>query len=124
MADSASADLDEIVDWIGADDWDRAESFRHATRWKTGKSGTVIKFRPAELHLSQLQPSAPHGDIIPARSAPTQPRHGTGRRPARAKKECAMAWISVLALLIGTMVTLSSIGAELNFRRSLELRDR
>ena len=32
-----------------------------------------------------------------------------------------MAWIGVLALMIGTMVTLSSIGAELNFRRSLEL---
>jgi hypothetical protein len=35
-----------------------------------------------------------------------------------------MAWIGVLALMIGTMVTLSSIGAELNFRRSLEPRER
>lgn len=35
-----------------------------------------------------------------------------------------MAWISVLALMIGTMVTLSSIGAEINFRRSLDPRER
>lgn len=31
-----------------------------------------------------------------------------------------MAWIATLALMIGTMVTLSSICAELTFRRSLE----
>lgn len=35
-----------------------------------------------------------------------------------------MAWISVLALMIGGMVTLSSIGAEINFRRSLEPGER
>ncbi len=35
-----------------------------------------------------------------------------------------MAWISVLALMIGAMVALSSIGAELNYRRSLEPGER
>jgi toxin ParE1/3/4 len=30
LADSAHADLTEIVDWIGADNWDEAESFRLA----------------------------------------------------------------------------------------------
>jgi hypothetical protein len=35
-----------------------------------------------------------------------------------------MAWLAVLALMIGTMVTLSSIGAQLNFERSLDPRDR
>jgi hypothetical protein len=35
-----------------------------------------------------------------------------------------MAWIATLALMIGTMVTLSSIGAEINFRRSLEPGER
>ena len=34
LADSASADLDGIVDWIGADNWDGAESFRNALRDK------------------------------------------------------------------------------------------
>ena len=34
LADSASADLDDIADWIGADDWDRADSFRNALRNK------------------------------------------------------------------------------------------
>jgi plasmid stabilization system protein ParE len=28
LADRAEADLKEIADWIGADDWDQAESFR------------------------------------------------------------------------------------------------
>ena len=35
-----------------------------------------------------------------------------------------MPWIAALALMIGTMVTLSSIGAELSFRRSLEPGER
>ena len=35
-----------------------------------------------------------------------------------------MAWISVLALMIGTMVSVSSICAELTFRRSLEPGER
>ena len=35
-----------------------------------------------------------------------------------------MAWLGVLALMIGTMVTVSSFGAELNFRRSLEPGER
>lgn len=35
-----------------------------------------------------------------------------------------MAWISVLALMIGSMVTLSAFGAEINFRRSLDPSDR
>jgi hypothetical protein len=35
-----------------------------------------------------------------------------------------MAWICVLALMIGTMVATSAIGAELNFRRSLDPRER
>jgi len=30
-----------------------------------------------------------------------------------------MAWIAVLGLMIGAMVTASAFGAELNFRRSL-----
>jgi hypothetical protein len=30
-----------------------------------------------------------------------------------------MAWIAVLGLMIGTMVTVSAFGAEANFRRSL-----
>jgi hypothetical protein len=30
-----------------------------------------------------------------------------------------MAWIAALGLMIGAMVTLSSVGAELNFRRTL-----
>lgn len=34
LADSAHADLKEITDWIGADDWDHAEWFRHALREK------------------------------------------------------------------------------------------
>lgn len=40
------------------------------------------------------------------------------------RKERAMAWIALLALMIGTMVTVSAFGAELNFRRSLEPRER
>ena len=35
-----------------------------------------------------------------------------------------MLWIAALALMIGTMVTVSSIGAELNFRRTLDPRER
>jgi hypothetical protein len=35
-----------------------------------------------------------------------------------------MAWISALALMIGAMVSLSSICAELTFRRSLEPGER
>ena len=35
-----------------------------------------------------------------------------------------MAWIAALALMIGTMVTLSSIGAEINFRRALDPSER
>jgi hypothetical protein len=35
-----------------------------------------------------------------------------------------MAWIGVLALMIGTMVAASSICAELTFRRSLEPGER
>jgi hypothetical protein len=31
-----------------------------------------------------------------------------------------MLWIAALGLMIGTMVTLSAFGAELNFRRSLD----
>jgi hypothetical protein len=30
-----------------------------------------------------------------------------------------MAWIAALGLMIGSMVTLSAFGAEINFRRSL-----
>jgi hypothetical protein len=40
------------------------------------------------------------------------------------QEEFAMAWIGVLALMIGAMVTLSSIGAEINFRRSLDPEER
>jgi hypothetical protein len=39
-------------------------------------------------------------------------------------EEVAMAWIAALGLMIGGMVTLSSIGAEINFRRSLEPGER
>jgi hypothetical protein len=35
-----------------------------------------------------------------------------------------MAWIAVLVLMIGTMVTVSAFGAELNFRRSLDPSER
>lgn len=35
-----------------------------------------------------------------------------------------MAWIAALAVMIGSMVTLSSIGAEINFRRTLEPSER
>lgn len=35
-----------------------------------------------------------------------------------------MAWISVLALMIGAMVSASAIGAEINFRRSLDPGER
>lgn len=35
-----------------------------------------------------------------------------------------MAWIGVLALMIGSMVTLSAFGAEINFRRSLDPGER
>ena len=35
-----------------------------------------------------------------------------------------MAWIAALAVMIGGMVTLSSICAELNFRRSLDPSER
>jgi|GEM_PF-4446335 len=35
-----------------------------------------------------------------------------------------MAWISALTLMIGTMVTLSAFGAEINFRRSLDPGER
>ena len=35
-----------------------------------------------------------------------------------------MAWIAALALMIGGMVTLSSICAELTFRRSLDPSER
>ena len=35
-----------------------------------------------------------------------------------------MAWIAALALMIATMVTLSSIGAEINFRRRLDPGER
>jgi hypothetical protein len=35
-----------------------------------------------------------------------------------------MAWIAALALMIGTMVTAQAIGAEINFRRSLEPGER
>jgi plasmid stabilization system protein ParE len=34
LADGAHTDLKEIADWIGADDWDQAESFRRALRDK------------------------------------------------------------------------------------------
>ena len=47
-----------------------------------------------------------------------------GKGSAPAGKEVAMAWISVLALMIGTMVTLSAFGAEINFRRSLDPNER
>jgi hypothetical protein len=35
-----------------------------------------------------------------------------------------MAWIAALAVMIGGMVTLSSIGAEINFRRGIEPSER
>ena len=35
-----------------------------------------------------------------------------------------MAWIATLALMIGTMVTLSSVCAEINFRRTLDPSER
>lgn len=35
-----------------------------------------------------------------------------------------MAWIAVLGLMIGAMVTLQAFCAELSFRRSLEPRER
>jgi hypothetical protein len=35
-----------------------------------------------------------------------------------------MAWIAVLGLMIGIMVTVSAFGAEINFRRSLDPRKR
>jgi len=40
MADTAHADLTEIADWIGADDWDQAESFRCALLEKCGTLGS------------------------------------------------------------------------------------
>jgi hypothetical protein len=36
----------------------------------------------------------------------------------------AMAWIAVLGLMIGSMVTLSAFGAEINFRRRLDPNER
>jgi hypothetical protein len=35
-----------------------------------------------------------------------------------------MAWIGALGLMIGAMVTLSSIGADLAFRRTLDSSER
>jgi hypothetical protein len=47
---------------------------------------------------------------------PLQRRRAFG--PPSGKEEFAMAWIAVLGLMIGTMVTVSAFGAEINFRRS------
>jgi hypothetical protein len=44
--------------------------------------------------------------------------------PPSGKEEFAMAWIAMLGLMIGTMVTVSAFGAEINFRRSLDPRER
>jgi toxin ParE1/3/4 len=40
LAVRAQADLKEIADWIGADDWDHAESFRRALREKCETLGS------------------------------------------------------------------------------------
>jgi plasmid stabilization system protein ParE len=40
LAVSAEADLKEIADWIGADDWDQAELFRRALLEKCGTLGS------------------------------------------------------------------------------------
>ena len=40
LADRAHDDLTEIADWIGADDWDNAESFRCALLEKCGTLGS------------------------------------------------------------------------------------
>jgi membrane associated rhomboid family serine protease len=50
-----------------------------------------------------------------------QPRRA---RLAQHGRIFAMAWIAALAGMIGGMVVLSSIGAELSFRRTLEPSER
>lgn len=40
LAPSAQADLTEIADWIGADDWDQAEAFRCALLERCGTLGS------------------------------------------------------------------------------------
>jgi hypothetical protein len=72
-----------------------------------------------------LRQSRHDRDIIPTRRPSRGLSNGAGQRlGAGSGKEVAMAWISVLALMIGTMVTLSAFGAEINFRRSLDSHER
>jgi plasmid stabilization system protein ParE len=49
LADRANADLEEIADWIGADDWDSAESFQRALRDKCETLGSNPKRYPPVL---------------------------------------------------------------------------
>jgi hypothetical protein len=64
------------------------------------------------------------GDIVVTPGASRPPANGRGQNPAPGRKEVAMAWIAALGLMIGAMVTLSSIGAEVNFRRTLDPSER
>ena len=52
LADSAHADLKEIADWIGADDWDHAESFRRALLEKCGTLGSNPNRYPLVRHAA------------------------------------------------------------------------
>lgn len=59
LADSAHADLEEITDWIGADDWGSAESFRRALLDKCKTLGSNARRYPLVLragarHLRKL----------------------------------------------------------------------
>ena len=50
LAPSAHADLKEIADWIGPDDWDRAESFRRALLEKCETLGSNPSRYPLVFH--------------------------------------------------------------------------
>jgi plasmid stabilization system protein ParE len=50
LADRAHADLREIADWIGADDWDHAEAFRLALLAKCETLGSNPSRYPLVLH--------------------------------------------------------------------------
>ncbi|MGA9583458.1 MAG: type II toxin-antitoxin system RelE/ParE family toxin [Allosphingosinicella sp.] len=49
LADTAHADLKEISDWIGADDWDHAESFRRSLLDKCRTLGSNPRRYPLVL---------------------------------------------------------------------------
>jgi plasmid stabilization system protein ParE len=50
LAPIAHADLKEIADWIGADDWDHAKSFRRALLEKCETLGSKPARYPLALH--------------------------------------------------------------------------